>query len=367
MTKLAEKMRFFAHSKAASLLLLFSFFYMVAAASHAGFMVKWALQDEQGYLSFESMIDGSANKPYVYRQLLPTIAKAMQPVVAESKSFIFVKLRKFLAYNADPQASFSKAVSANIPGYEYTYRIICLANFLALLCSLFILRSLALNYGYTQIEASLAPSAFILAFPYIQTVGGYFYDSIELAFLCGAIILAVNNRVVLLVFLVVFATFNKESFFFIIPTLYPFLREKFSQKRTIVSLIVLVIVAGLVNTYVKFIFQDNSGGFVVFQFWENLRTYLTPSSYFRYETTYGLPSPSRTNIMTLLLVFIIIVRGWRDTPTVWKRHLQIAVLINLPLFIIFCAVGELRNLSLTFAGFVVLIATVIQNKSNKIS
>ncbi len=363
MTKLAEKMRIFAHSKAASLLLLFGFFYMVAAASHSGFMEKWALRDGDS-ISFTGMIDGTADKPFVYRQLVPIFAKTLQPVIAESNSIFFVKLRKYFQYNMDPSASFSKATAANIRGYEYTYRMVCLANFLALLCSLFILRRLALNYGYTSIESTVAPTAFILAFPYIQTVGGYYYDSIELAFFCSAILLAAKGRVASLVILVAFATLNKESFFFIIPTLYPFLREKFSQKKTIINLIVLLIISGLVSAYLKFIFQENSGGFVQIHIWENLKGYLMPSSYFKYETTYGLPSPSRFFIMTLALIFIITARGWHNITPVWKQHLQIATIINIPLFLAFCVVGELRNLSITFVGFVILIAAAIKTTAS---
>jgi hypothetical protein len=360
MNILAEKMRIFAYSKAASLLLLFGFFYMVAAASHSGFMAKWALIDEDSNFSFISLVDGTAEKPWVYRQLMPTLAKTMQPVIAESNSIFFVKLRKYFEYNIDPSASFSRATQANIDGYEYTYRIVCLANFLALLCSLFMLRQLALRSGFTSLEATLAPSAFILAFPYIQTVGGYFYDSIELAFFCGAVLLANKGRMIPLAILIVFATLNKESFFFIIPTLYPFLREKFSQKTTIVNLIILLIISGLINVYLKYIFQENSGGFVVIQLWDNLKSYITPSNYFKYETTYGLPSPSRTCIVTVVLIFIIIARGWHNITPVWKQHIQIAAIINIPLFIVFCAFGELRNLSIIFVGFVILIAAAIK-------
>ena len=359
MTKLAGKMRNFAYTKMASLLLLFGFFYMVAAASHAGFMEKWALRDGDA-ISFIGMVDGTTDKPFVYRQLLPTLAKTLQPILAESNSIFFVKLRKYFEHNIDPNASFSKAVSANVYGYEYTYRVICLANFLALLSSLFILRQLALSYGYAQIESTLAPSVFILAFPYIQTVGGYFYDSVELAFFCCAILFSANGRLIPLATMAALATLNKETFIFIIPTLYPFLREKLSKTKTIINLILLVIICGSVNTYLKFIFQENGGGFVEFHLWENLKTYIMPSSYFRYETTYGLPSPSQASIVTLALIFIITARGWQNIAPVWKQHLMIAIIINTPLFLAFCASGELRNLSMTFAGFTILIAAAIK-------
>ena len=362
---LVEKMRIVANSKTASKLLLFGFFYIVAAASHCGFMEKWALRDGSG-ISLTDIVDGTASKPFVYRQLLPALAKTLQPVIAESNAIFFVKLRKYFEYNIDPNESFSKATSANIIGYEYTYRIVYLANFLSLLCSLFMLRRLLLNSGFASLEAILAPSAFILAFPYIQTYGGYFYDSLELTFFCGAVLLTNTGlltgkvRLLALAFLVVFATLNKESFLFIIPTLYPFLRGQFSQKITYINLFILLIISALVNVYIKYIFYENTGGFVAVQILDNLTGYLTLSNYFHYETTYGLPSPTRMFILTLILIFIIFVRGWYNIAPVWKQHLKIAAVINIPLFIAFCSVGELRNLSITFVGFVILIAAKIK-------
>lgn len=226
---LLNKMQNFAHSKAASWLLLCGLFFIVAAAAHSGFIAKWGFNDGGARSSFESMVAGKADRPFVYRQLVPMVAKTLQPIIADSIIPSGVKaafLKKF-----DPQKAFTRSKSANLQGYEYTYRIIYLSNFFALLASLFLLRSILLKFGYGQLESVIAPSIFIMAFPYLQTIGGYFYDSLELAFFSSALLLAINGRIFALIFLAAIATLNKESFLFFLPALYPFLRTTFNPKK----------------------------------------------------------------------------------------------------------------------------------------
>ena len=236
-----------------------------------------------------------------------------------------------------------------------------MVNFAALLFSLFILRQLALDYGYGQIESTLAPSVFILAFPYIQTGGGYFYDSVELVFFSSAVLLASKGHWISLAILAVVATLNKESFFFIIPTLYPFLREKFSQNKTIVVLILAIIISGVVNVYIKSFFQESSGVPMQFHLLKNIKDYFRLGTYFQYETTYGLPSPRGFFITTIALMFIIVMRGWHEVAPIWKSHMLIATVINLPLFLVFCSSGELRNLLSLIHIFQLMVLDMLQN------
>ncbi|MDD5323614.1 MAG: hypothetical protein PHD43_24035 [Methylococcales bacterium] len=194
----------------------------------------------------------------------------------------------------------------------------------------------------------------------MQTLGGHFYDSAELAFFCGAVLLAIQGRLLALVLLTSFATLNKESFLFFLPALYPFLREKLDRKNTLAGLALAILVSGLLNAYVKFIFHQNPGDVAEIHFWENLKEYLLPWTYMRIEWTYGLPSPEGANLATLVFIFIIVVRGISQISPAMKSHLLIAISINFPLFLVFCQTGELRNLSMMFVGFVVLMAGALK-------
>lgn len=355
---LLNKINFFAHSKAASWLLLCGLFFIVAASAHSGFIAKWGLNDAGARSSFESMVSGKADRPFVYRQLIPMVAKTMQPIIANSPIPSNIKaafLTKF-----DPQKAFTRSKSANLPGYEYTYRIIYLSNFFALLASLFLLRSILLKAGFHQLESVIAPSIFIMAFPYIQTIGGYFYDSLELAFFCGALLLAINGRIVSIVLLAAIATLNKESFLFFIPALYPFLRASYTQKQTLLAIFAAMIVSGLVSTYLKWLYQTNGGDVAQFQLFTNLISLFNPTTYLRLDMTHGLFSPQGLFFTTIPIIFIIMLRGAKHVAPIWKTHMAIAAFINMPLFLAFCATGELRNLSMLFAAFVVFMAATIK-------
>lgn len=352
------KFHSYANSKAASMILLFSFFFIIAAAAHCGSMAKWGLRDAEARFSIAHMIDGTANKPFVYRQFLPFIGKWGQEILASPSAPKFVKDVVF--YKINPGESFIKATSANLPGYEYSYRIIYIANFAALFLSLFLLRTLIIKCGGNGLESILAPSAFILAFPYVQTIGGYFYDSVELAFFSSAVLLALEARIIGLILLAGFATFNKESFFFFLPTLYPLLRLKLDQKKAYIGLAGAIFTSGVVNAYIKYSFQNNPGGPAEFQFFKNLKNYLHPTTYFQTETTYGVLGPKGMFAGTLVIIFIILIQGYSETAPAIKKHLLIGLIISAPLFITFCATGELRNLSMLFVGFVIMMSMAIK-------
>ena len=62
----------------------------------------------------------------------------------------------------------------------------------------------------------------------------------------------------------------------------------------------------------------------------------------------------------IILVAWILKCAWKNLPTPWKWHVLLAALINFPLYILFCAPGELRNLSLLYAGFMVALSIYIK-------
>ncbi len=357
MRKTNHLIQSFASSKLASWLLLLGFFYTIAAASHAGFMSKYALRDGDATFSVVNMVDGTAERPFVYRHLIPAIANIGQQLVSDPNSSVFSQFKKL---KLDASQNFTRATQANESGYEYAYRLVYLTNFVALFISLLLLRALLIRLGFGQLESVLAPAAFIIAFPYIQSIGGFFYDSVELAFFAAALLLAVQGRLIALLVLTVFATLNKESFLFFLPTLYPILRENNTLKKTLIVLAVAVLIAVIVKAYLQHRFQANAGSEMYVQFFDNMKAYLNPFTYLRNETTYGLPGPSGFFITTIAMIVIIAQRGKLAVNSVWKQHFMIALIINMPLFIAFCVAGELRNLSMLYVGSVVFIAAAIK-------
>jgi hypothetical protein len=75
------------------------------------------------------------------------------------------------------------------------------------------------------------------------------------------------------------------------------------------------------------------------------------------EKTYGVQTPKAYTLGPMLLLVWTVWRVWGHLPRAVKRHGQIAAAINLPLYFLFCWPGELRDLSLLYVVFLLVVAS----------
>jgi hypothetical protein len=362
-------------SRWASLVLLVALFWIAAAATYGGFAAKFALCDQcrsaawgptekpsARNAGFKQMIDGTARKPWVYRQLAPMIANAADRHIPSGlkQGFSGFMQAHFLDTHPVAPGTFFAKVTADAPDYHFRYMIVFYLGFLSAFATLFVLRAICLDLGAGSAAAIIAPMATMLAYPYVQTNGGYVYDYIELLFTSLAFLLAYRRQYALLILAAVLGTLNKESLFFFMPALYPVLRLNAGRNIARLTTLASIIASGLTYVAVRHAFQGAPGGSTVLHLMQNLRAYTSFWSYHELEATYGIIGPSGMFAGTLLLIAIIVQRGWADCPARVKQHLCIAALINVPLFLLFCAPGELRDLSLVFVGFVILAAFAVK-------
>jgi len=330
--------------------------YLVAAISFGGFFEKWAFRDGLSYSAIE-MMDGVAKRPFVYRQLLPATANMVDAVVPESLNKQFTDWM-----SADPPRRnfiyryFSNAKDSTNPQYMLRYYVLFGLCFASYLLAILALRAVCCEVYPDAIAGTLAAFSMALIFPMLTTEGGYMYDMAELLFMALAVLFAIRGRVLPLIGIAALATFNKESFFFFILTLYPFLREKFTTRRSMVIEAGLLLLALGINLLVKAYYADNPGVIVVDQFHAHLQWLLNPASYFLFEVNYGAVTTKGFNIVHLIIVVFVVRNAWAYMPKVLKKHGWMAAAINIPLFIAFCYRGELRNLSMLFVAFAVLLS-----------
>ena len=336
------------NSRAASMFLIVCIFGMAAAAAHNGFYTKWKLHEGFDW-SAERVLDGTAIRPFIYRQLAPSIANA-----------ISAKLPNII------KERFLNNLGA-VREHGIPYSIIYSINYICLFLSLFALRNFLLNQGINGKSTIFVPIIFILFTPYLQTVGGYYYDSVELFFFATAVLLALRGNYFGLLILSGLATFNKESFLFFIPCLYPLMTKNETLKVKAFYLIGMSFFSLLINVYVKIKYQHNAGGLIQFHAFDNFIGYLDPRIYFLREITYGVVSPSGLNVITVLFIGLIIIRGWHYFSESMKYHAVIAMVINVPLFILFCSIGELRNLSMLYPSFVMALAYCLSDQTCEVS
>ena len=365
MSRLSCRVLRWSRSRPASWLLLGAFFWMVSAAAFSGFMNKWGLTgtaweaNDEIRFGLRKILDGSASKPFVYRQLAPMLANAAEKLTPEGVKY---RARRLLM----PVQTRDWLVSPPPADLRFRYLVIHQMSFFALFASLFVLRRILLDLGIDGRAALLAPAAFALALPYIQTVGGFYYDTIELLTMSAAVLLALRGRLLLLLLLALPATLNKETFIFFALTLYPLLRHRRAMIPAAATTGAIILVAGLVNVALKIRFAGSgSGGVAEVHILSNLVFYLNPLNYLNsLEMTYGIIGPAQVFAGTLLVAAIIVARAWPIAPVFVKRHLLVAACINLPLFVLFCAAGELRNLSMLYVGLVVMAGLAVSKQGD---
>lgn len=329
-------------------ILVFVIIWVAAAATHQGFYSKWNLRDSANRFGIHKIIDGTAHKPFVYRQLVPEIARKFEQFTPEK---VQTQIETFVRSNSVLYSSWGQ--------YEFTYWIVYYLHFMSVFLSILGLRALLLSEGVSAVIATLTPCIFLLFTPYLQTFGGYFYDNFELLFFASAVLLAKRQKIFWLVPLTVAATYNKESFLLFIPCLYPFIRQQLSLKASIGFLAALMLIAAAINLHLKTVYAGNSGGNVEIWLSRNLHEYFSISTYFKFEETYGIVSPKGVNVLTLLALFSVVRLGWGEMSQVFRTHTLIAAAISFPLFILFCYTGELRNLSFLYVSLTMLLALAI--------
>ena len=247
--------------------------------------------------------------------------------------------------------------------------------------------------------------------PLFETGGGYFYDFVELLFFSLAVYFAYHGRLLLLILIISFAELNKESFLFFIFTLYPLIRRTQTIKTSIFTVGLAVLIAGLIYLITRSTYSANEGSNVVFQFYYTIkfvipllilflvyfvqRKILEPikrkiffagvmvifliifikipelsSVYFPFihsgeefsSYTYSVITGERLFIPHILMIFYIVKTQWNRLSLHFKQHAISAMVIISPLWIMFCAPGELRNLSMLYPSFIIMLSFYIHSE-----
>jgi hypothetical protein len=347
-----------AATKLATFILYLGIFWITAAAAHSGYIGKWGLIEraDRGN-SIQRMLDGTADKPFVYRQLVPVIVN-----LADKYTNDWIR-QQTLHLASRPSKIFVKSSLSNDPQYAYRYILVYYISFFALLLSLFVLYRILREWGMPESPALFAPIIFILAMPFLQTRGGYFYDSVELLFFSTAFWLAMQGRISLLIVLTIPATLNKETFLLFLPTLYPIVRRIAPPRAALIGVGAAMGLSGAIGLALKAIFASSAGA-IRLKLSHHLTHHLSLGNYFRKELTYGVVGPRYLSIFTLVFVVIVVLRGWRQCSSALKQHIVVAAAINFSVFLLFGSPGELRNLSLLYVGFVCMLGYALDGTAS---
>jgi hypothetical protein len=195
--------------------ILFFFFFVAAAASFNGFYNKWHFREAGACGSlpkagFTAMVEGTADRPVVYRQLLPMLANSLDRLLPEhAKDWLFAVKSKA---GIPLRERFFNSPVAQDRVYFLRYLTIYILSFLFAWISVYAMYMVGKSAGYAPSTAALAAIVMILLIPFFMSRGGYFYDYPELAFYALAVWMALNFDWWWMIPVVALATLNKESF-----------------------------------------------------------------------------------------------------------------------------------------------------------
>jgi hypothetical protein len=341
----------------------FVLFFVAASASLSGYYQKWHFAEadvagDDSWASIEGMLDGTAHRPSVYRQLLPTTADWLDRVVPEkTKDWLDGQQSGDEGTSGYTISAISASATANDPRYAFRYVVIYGETFLFSLLAVYAMYLVCVALEVARPGAVFAPVILILLLPYLMARGGFFYDYPELALFALAVWVALRFRWWWLIPIVALGTWNKETFLLFIATLYPLLRRSGTRVETALRVGALGVVSAgvLVPTLLRFAHNAGGGGGT---WWRGQLDFLLSGRtlLFATEETYGVRMLSAYTVLPMALLVWTAVRGWKDLPPVMQQQARIAAAINIPLYIIFCNPGEMRNLSMLYLALLLVIA-----------
>ena len=335
-------------------------FALAAAASFNGFYRQSHFSEAKVpgawyRAEFQAMVDGTAYRPYVYRQMLPTIANRLDRTVPDS-----IKTRLYDRQGTYPSAyinATAESPTASNKVYFFRYLFVYMATYIFAVLAVYAMYLVCTALNLPPAAAVFAPVIIILLVPFVMSGGGYFYDYPELAFLALAVWVALKFDWWWMIPLAALATWNKESFLLFIPTLYPIFRLRSSRLVSLVGVGVLCLVSLAVYFPIRLAFAHNPGSTVVFSWPDELQYLRHPRDLITLtKPIYDVPMLASYTIIPGLLFLWTALRGWRLLPSAIKRHGQIAAAINIPLYLLFVEPGKLRDLSMLYIVFLLLLA-----------
>ncbi len=333
---------------------------LAAAASFNGYYDKWEFRERVGSerFSVDRMLDSTAERPFVYRQMNGWLTNQIVDAVPET---IKSGLQNAAVGDGRSTIGPDKVASASSDWF-WRYTTLYWLTFAEWLAALIVLYRLSQHFAAPPAALS-ATVVFALLFPVLLTEGGYYYDFPELRFFAAATLCAVRGWLIPLAVIALVAATNKETMVFFLPTLIPFVAVRLGWPRAIAACGAMTVGAAAIYLLIRHAFAGNAGGAFELHLVNNLLFYINPLHLFKAEETYGLPLFRGYSLVILLFIGLIAYAGWRGAPTVLRQHLGLAVLINAPLFFALAYQGEMRNLSLTFVGWTLLLSIAMQRWS----
>jgi len=345
--------------RAAHFAVLFVFLLLVSAAAHHGFFTKWSLRDNEAYygpmpFSAAQMLDGTAHRPYVYRQLLPLMADGVYDAMPDGLQ----ESARLKLQNRDGTPWRLNTPESRDPEFAVRYYILYYLSFAFTFLAAFALFRLTAALSGDAGSALAATAVVLLLVPLFQSWGGFYYDFSEIFFMSATALCALKRWRIAFVALALLGVVNKESFIAFTLCLAPFLIQRATWRKDALLLLAVVAVEAGIHLIVRNAFAENASGGSFFWLWENLKHFVDWRSYVAIEATYGLFFPHPMGLFWVAFFALTAYAAWSHFSREVRWFILATVAINVPLFLVFCHPGEARNLSMLYLPIALAVAAV---------
>ena len=341
---------------------VFLIYALAASSAQHSFLQKWRTLSNEAY-PFEKILSFGTTRPYVYRVLMPVLINGMyaiEPIRRIASSERFTE-RGASFYDRQPKV---KEWTSELK----TKYILCgFLMFAFTIVALFSLRGMTQTlYPGSPLLADAGPIVFALMIPLsFRGDGGFIYDFSELALFSAGLYSLFANRLKLFLAVLPLMVSNKESNILILIFAAIIMFFRYSRRTALRHLVMQAGVALIPFALIKWYFANQPGGSVEFHLLDNLRFWSQPSSYLTFITTsvFFIPFPNPSNLLAVPLIAWLALYKWFEKPPLLKTLFVAAVLLNFPLFFLFCYRDEFRNLSQIFPFYYLLACHTLQDSN----
>jgi hypothetical protein len=313
------------------------------------FVAKWSFKGDFVRDGLVSMMDGTADRPFVYRRLAPDLVRVATdfslPRLPKGTLDFIVKespLARYRWFWGGESWNERKALA-----FHFAFWLTWAALFGTLQAGAALYRFLR---GSSWVEAMAFASLVMCLLPLTFTGGGYLYDAPELCLWTTLLFVAIRGWLPAVPLVFALMLVNKESALLAVPALFPILAHHAGRKRAAIWVGLLGVAGYAWGAYVRARYAALPGTPMAWLLKENLTFWAQPRSYFLFSTNYApaFPAPRGANVLNLILLFVPVCFGWKSTrPDLkWAAITMTAVL--LPFYLTGGFADEIRALSLLF-------------------
>jgi len=337
-------------------------FFVIAAASVHGFFSQYHFTDinEDGSIhgknNFASILEGTADRPYVYRQLLPMTANWLD-------SHTPAKLKDRLYNQKDNQGKFYRerlfdSPLARTQSYFLRYWLMFTFVFASAYISLHALFEVGKSIGLPPLVAAFSSLIVLLCIPFFMQPAGYYYDYPELAFVALGALVAVRYHWFWLIPVTALATWNKESYLFYVLLLFPLLRIRLARGKALLATTLAAATSVAVQTVIRHIYANNHGGAVEIHLRQQFASFLGLYNPLHLNNAYGLLLPFTENVLLILLIIGIARFGLLSLSLNVRQHIYWTALVDFLLYLFLGSPYELRAMGFLYLTLMILIGSV---------